>query len=110
MPIAAGAYLVGLWIAVKPYGETIHQALIRECQEELSCPIQIDYLSGVYFHAALQSHAFIFRAQLIGAQLISLSDEHSAFAWFAMHQLSPVQRLRVEDCLNFNGQVHSRCF
>ena len=42
-------------------GETIHEALIRECQEEIGCQVQVGYLSGVYFHAAVQSHAFIFR-------------------------------------------------
>ena len=32
-------------------GETIHEALIRECQEELGCDIDIQYLSGVYYQS-----------------------------------------------------------
>ncbi|WP_374668421.1 NUDIX hydrolase [Acinetobacter sp.] len=91
-------------------GETIHQALLRECMEEIGCSVQIDYLSGVYFHAAVCSHAFIFRCSLAETAQIQLSSEHSAYRWFALDELSAVQRIRVEDCLQFNGAVHSRSF
>ena len=91
-------------------GETIHQALLRECQEELGCQVQIDYLSGVYFHSAVTSHAFIFRCHLTASAEIRLSDEHTAYAWFDLDQLSKVQRIRVEDCLNYTGIVQSRSF
>ena len=44
MPIRLGAASGAL-----DMGETIHQALLRECQEELGCQVQIDYLSlGVF--------------------------------------------------------------
>ncbi len=52
-------------------GETIHQALLRECQEELGCQVRIDYLSGVYFHSAVTSHTFIFRCHLTASAEIS---------------------------------------
>lgn len=91
-------------------GETIHQALLRECQEELGCQVQIDYLSGVYFHSAVTSHAFIFRCHLAASAEIRLSDEHTAYAWFDLDQLSKVQQIRVEDCLNYTGIVQSRSF
>ena len=91
-------------------GETIHQALLRECLEELACEVQIEYLSGVYFHAAVSSHAFIFKCHLAASAEISLSDEHTAYAWFDLEQLSKVQRIRVEDCLNYTGVVQSRSF
>ncbi|WP_296281758.1 NUDIX domain-containing protein [uncultured Acinetobacter sp.] len=91
-------------------GETIHQALIRECSEELGCDIAIEYLSGVYFHSAVNSHAFIFRCQIIEGQTIQLSDEHSEYRWFDLAELSAVQRVRIEDCLAFDGQVQSRAF
>ena len=42
-------------------GETIHDALFRECREELGCEVELDYLSGIYFHNAVTSHAFIFK-------------------------------------------------
>ena len=91
-------------------GETIHQALIRECFEELGCDISIQYLSGVYFHSVVNSHAFIFRCQIAEGRTIQLSDEHSEYRWFDVAELSAVQRIRVEDCLAFNGQVQSRAF
>jgi len=91
-------------------GETIHEALIRECLEELGCDISIEYLSGVYFHSTVNSHAFIFRCNLVGDQSIQLSNEHSDYQWFSFDELSPVQKLRVEDCFYFDGQVKSRAF
>lgn len=91
-------------------GETIHNALYRECLEELSCEIEMEYLSGVYFHQAVTSHAFIFKCKLKPNALIQLSAEHSEFAWFNVEELSKVQKIRVEDCLKFNGQVLSCSF
>ena len=91
-------------------GETIHQALMRECLEELGCQIEIDYLSGVYFHSAVTSHAFIFRCHLAQNASIQLSEEHSEYAWFDVDQLSAVQKIRVQDCINYTGTVLSRAF
>ena len=91
-------------------GETIHQAVKRECFEELGCHVQIAYLSCVYFHSAVTSHAFIFKCTLAEDAQIQISSEHSAFKWFNVEDLSPVQKQRVEDCLNFDGHVHSRSF
>lgn len=91
-------------------GETIHEALIRECREEVGCEIQIEYLSGVYYHAAVNSHAFIFKCQFAQDAQIQLSEEHSEYRWFAMDELSVVQKIRIADCLNFNGTVQSRAF
>ena len=90
--------------------ETIHQALLRECQEELGCEVTINYLSGVYFHSAYQSQAFIFRCELPESVQIMLSDEHSDYAFFAVADLSLVQQQRINDCLAFNGQVFSAAF
>lgn len=94
-------------------GETIHAALIRECCEELGCDIQIEYLSGVYYHAAVNSHAFIFKCKFDaskGQAEIKLSSEHSEYAWFDIQDLSEIQQLRVNDCIHFNGSVLSRAF
>lgn len=112
--------------ALEP-GETIHEALVRECQEELGLSVQVNYLSGVYYHSAYQSQAFIFRCELLlpdgpevfelakdgaeGAPLpIHLSHEHSEFAFHDIDTLSAVQQQRIQDCLNFNGVVMSAKF
>jgi len=91
-------------------GETIHTALERECMEELGCTVTAHYLSGVYFHAAHNSHAFIFRCSLKSNACISLSAEHSAFKYSPLGELSAVQRQRVGDCLNYQGQTLSAKF
>ena len=115
--------------ALEP-GETIHEALVRECQEELGLSVQVNYLSGVYYHSAYQSQAFIFRCELVLPELpelpdrpevakdgaddellpIHLSHEHSEFAFHDIDTLSAVQQQRIKDCLNFNGVVMSAKF
>ena len=91
-------------------GETIHQALIRECLEELGISVNIEYLSGVYYHSYVNSHTFIFKCQIDTQASIQLSSEHSEYAWFELDDLREVQRTRVLDCLNFDGEVKSRAF
>nr|WP_251071123.1 NUDIX domain-containing protein [Shewanella sp. NKUCC01_JLK] len=106
--------------ALEP-GETIHEALVRECQEELGLSVQVNYLSGVYYHSAYQSQAFIFRCELLLPDVaknvaedeslpIHLSHEHSEFAFHDIDTLSAVQQQRIKDCLNFNGVVMSAKF
>ena len=95
--------------ALEP-GETIHQALLRECREELGLTVAVRYLSGVYYHAQYDSQAFVFRCDVPAAAQITLSHEHTAWAWVPLAQLSDVQRQRVEDCLGFDGYVQSARF
>jgi 8-oxo-dGTP diphosphatase len=95
--------------ALEP-GETIHDALERECMEELGCEIVVGSLTGVYSHTALESHAFIFRCELTDGGPIVLSAEHSEFRYFPADELGPVQRQRVLDCLSYNGSVRSARF
>ncbi|MEP7126953.1 MAG: NUDIX domain-containing protein [Byssovorax sp.] len=95
--------------ALEP-GETIHEALARECLEELGCPVEIGCLTGVYYHAIHSSQAFIFRCDLPANAVIRLSSEHSAWRYFPLEELTAVQRRRVEDCLSFTGTVVSARF
>lgn len=91
-------------------GETLHEALVRECREELGCEVAITYLSGVYYHSMLDAHAAVFRCYLAEGAIVKLSDEHSEHRYFELDQLSSIQRLRVGDCLNFDGNARSRRF
>ena len=95
--------------ALEP-GETIHEALIRECLEELNADVTIAALTGVYFHSAYNSQAFIFRCLLPDSSLIQLSNEHTDWQFWDIEELSQVQQLRINDCLNFSGTVVSRKF
>ncbi|NNM59465.1 MAG: NUDIX domain-containing protein [Legionellales bacterium] len=91
-------------------GETIHEALIRECHEELGVNIDILYMSGMYFHKAYHSHACIFRCDMQNGSEITLSAEHSDYRYFTLDELSAIQRHRVLDCLQFDGKVKSEKF
>ena len=91
-------------------GETIHEAVERECLEELGTPVTIRHLTGVYYHSKLDSQAFIFRGDLPEGAEIRLSPEHSDHRWFPLDELNPVQRRRVQDCLAFAGVVVSARF
>lgn len=92
------------------HDETVHEALRRECREELGVDLEIGSLTGVYYHSEPKSHAFVFRCTLPHDASIRLSGEHDEWRFFRMAELSPVQRRRVEDCLAFDGEVRSARF
>ena len=95
--------------ALEP-GETEDEALIRECREELGCDVRIVHLTGIYHHTAVNSHAILFRCELEDDASIELSEEHAEWRYVPLSELSPVQRIRVEDALGFSGEVLSRRF
>lgn len=91
-------------------GETIHEALIRECQEELGIDINVLYMSGMYYHKAYNAQACLFRCEVPKDSKIVLSPEHSEFRYFLVDELSTIQKIRIKDCLEFNGKVKSQKF
>jgi 8-oxo-dGTP diphosphatase len=91
-------------------GETIHQALFRECNEELGVEVQDPVLTGVYYHSSINTQAAIFRCSIPKDAEIELSSEHSDYQWFPISELSESQRIRALDSLKFQGQVASRIF
>lgn len=105
-----GSFSWGLPGGALEIGETIHEALVRECLEELSQPITAAMLTGVYYHRQYNSQAFIFRCSINEISKITLSSEHSEYNFFPVASLSEIQGIRVNDCLNFSGVVTSRKF
>ena len=91
-------------------GETIHETLVRECREELGREIKILYLSGVYFHEIHNSHAFVFRCEFADQCAIALSEEHSEYRYFSAPELPEPNRVKIQDCLNYRGNVVSNKF
>ena len=91
-------------------GETVHQAIKRECFEELGLNIIINAFTGIYYHKSFNAQVGIFKCQLPDETPIALSSEHSEYQWFNISDLSEIQNLRVKDALEFNGQVMSRSF
>lgn len=91
-------------------GETVHEAIKRECHEELGVNILISTLTGLYYHKSYNSQVGIFKCELQKEAEICVSSEHSEFKWFDIAELSVVQQLRVKDALEYNGQVISRAF
>ena len=90
--------------------ETTEDTLLRECKEELGCDINIEYLSGVYFHKEHDSYVFIYKGSLREGKSVQLSSEHSDYLYTKIDDLSDIQRQRVNDCLNFDGKVKNFVF
>ncbi len=91
-------------------GETVHEALLRECQEELNTSVDILYMSGIYFHSKHNSHACIFHCTMPNNAPITLSSEHSAYDYFTIDDLPEIQQRRVKECLAFDGKIRSASF
>lgn len=91
-------------------GETIHEAIKRECYEEIGVDIVVSAFTGLYYHKSFNSQVGIFKCELLEGAHIRLSSEHSEYKWVNKSELGEVQRLRVQDAIDFNGQVVSRAF
>ncbi|MGP4071070.1 NUDIX hydrolase [Piscibacillus sp. B03] len=95
--------------SVEP-GETIHEALYRECREELGLEVQSMTLTGFYYHSINNSQVAMFRCSLPEDEEIKLSHEHSDYDWFPIDELGEIQRIRARDAIEFQGDFISRSF
>src|SRR5947209_30611 len=95
--------------AVDP-GETVLATLLREGREELGLELAPGPLTGIYYHKRFNSHVLLFRCRLPEKAAITLSSEHSAYAWSPLGTLSPVQKHRIDDCLAYDGMVRTAAF
>lgn len=75
--------------AVDP-GETIHEALFRECKEELGVEVCNVVLTGFNYHSHLNAQVGIFRCSLPERQIIKLSSENSEYRWTPISELGDV--------------------
>ena len=91
-------------------GETIYQAIKRECFEELGLDVEIEAFTGLYYHKEYNAQVGIFRCKLPKDGVIRLSDEHSEYAYFAIDELSEVQKIRVSDAYRNNGNISVAVF
>jgi 8-oxo-dGTP diphosphatase len=91
-------------------GETIHQAILRECCEELGIEVHDVVLTGFYYQSNINAQVGIFRCSIPKDEEIKLSSEHSEYKWTHLSELSEVQRLRALDAFEYQGQVTSRAF
>jgi 8-oxo-dGTP diphosphatase len=102
--------LVGSWAfpggAVRR-GESVYDAVARECREELGAEVDTALLTGVYYAVRLDSHTCVFRCVLRDAP-IRLSLEHAGFHYAEIDALAPGERIRARDAMEYGGTVSFR--
>jgi 8-oxo-dGTP diphosphatase len=62
-------------------GETLHEGLRREVEEETGLAIEADALTGVYQNMARGIIAFVFRCHVVGGAISPVTFEASEVAW-----------------------------
>ena len=95
--------------SVEP-GETVQEAIRRECREELGVEVEIGPFTGLYYHREFNAQVGIFRCHLTNDTDIRLSEEHSEYAWVSPSELGTAQQLRVHDALEHDGRLAGRVF
>ena len=90
--------------------ETIYDAIMRECLEELALPVRIEALTGLYYHKEFNSQVCIFRCSIEDSSKIKLSNEHTEYGFYDIDTLGTVQRIRVENAKNINAHIASQVF
>lgn len=87
--------------------EHIDEAVLRECREELGVEVEIESLTGLYYHEGSAAYVAVFRCRLKGTP-IRLSHEHAEYRWVEPEALPPHIRPMVEDSLRGAGSPSVR--
>jgi len=88
-------------------GESIADAVARECREELGVDVTVEYLSGIYYIQHLDSHTLVFRCSLSDGPIV-LSVEHSEVRYIGVDALPPGEQVRARDALDGSSRVPLR--
>lgn len=91
-------------------GETIDEAIKRECLEELGAEVVIESFTGLYYHKEFNAQVGIFRCSFRENKLIKLSQEHTEYAYKPIEELGEVQRIRVRNALKINASIACQVF
>lgn len=91
-------------------GETVYEAIKRECREELGLEVNIESFTGIYYHKEFNSQVGIFRCSIKESDSIKLSEEHTEYVYRPMEELGEVQRFRVQNALTINAEIASKAF
>jgi 8-oxo-dGTP pyrophosphatase MutT (NUDIX family) len=91
-------------------GETLYDAICRECYEELGENVEIEGLTGFYYHKEFNAQVGIFLGKLKDNYRIKLSSEHTEYKFAPLDDLGEVQKIRVENAFKYNAQIAYRAF
>lgn len=91
-------------------GETLYEAISRECKEELGIDVIIEAFTGFYYHSEFNSQVGIFRCKIKESDQITLSEEHTEYKYEVLENLSKVQKIRVENALHIGSNIAVQAF
>lgn len=91
-------------------GETIYEAIQRECLEELGVVVSVESLTGLYYHREFNSQVCIFRCAIEDIGSIQLSKEHTEYRFTGIESLGEVQRTRVRNAMNIDATISAQVF
>ncbi len=89
--------------------ENLDTAVIRECREELGVQVEIEAMTGMYYHANISAYVGIFRCRIVSGE-VGLSHEHNALKWAPPAGLPERLRVMAEDALRYGGTPALRTF
>jgi len=89
--------------------EHLDAAVVRECREELGVEVEVEYLTGLYYHQDISAYVAVFRCRMADGS-IRLSHEHTRFRWAETAVLPARLRICAEDAQARGGSVAIRTF